>query len=232
MQAKVILVEPMYEENIGYIARAMKNFGLSELVLVNPKCKHYTGISRSKAMHAQAILLHAKKTKSLKTALKGTDISVAVTGRTQPNKIFRTSFTVKQFAKQYKNSNKKLALVFGKETDGLTNEEVDECDFCITIPSSHEYRSLNLSHAGAIVFYELFSAFRNKKEKNTRFPHLKKAILENYFAILPMLDNVKNKPMTMQAFKSFLAKNPLNDSEIKNLLNVFAQIRKKLEQKK
>ena len=230
---KVILVEPCYEENIGYVARAMKNFGLSELTLVNQKCKHYTTKARSRAMHAQSILLNAKKFSSLKSALKGTDIAIAVTARTKQNKIFRSALTVKQFAKQFSKSEKKIALVFGKESDGLTNEEVQKCDFCVTIPSSREYRSLNLSHAAAIVFYEIFPtgkkpAHKTKAKKNSG--KLKKGILKNYAQILPQLE-LKDNKNTLQAFKAFLTKSPLNEAELKNLLNVFVRVRKKLEQK-
>ena len=173
MQVKVVLVEPEYEENIGLIARAMKNFGCSELLLVNPKIDYCSGLAKSRAMHAQEILKNAKKFNSLAEALKQTDYSVATSAKiTCEKKISRTAINVKELAKNFSNKKAALAIVFGREGTGLTNKELTECDFLVKIPSSHKYKTLNVSHSVAVILYEFFTC----KEKGK----IKADMLESY----------------------------------------------------
>ena len=158
MAARVVLVEPKYDGNVGSVARAMKNFGLSELVLVNP-CPLGED-ARRRAMHGIDILEGARTMGSLAVAVKGCGLVAGTTAvDTRSEKRFaRISSTPREFAERVRGFGGRMALVFGREDDGLHDEEIKGCDALITIPASREYPVLNLSHAAAILFYELHQA--------------------------------------------------------------------------
>jgi len=157
----IILIEPENEGNIGAIARAMKNFGLADLVLVNPKCDHLGPEAVKRAKYAQDILKKAKVAK--KDYLKKFHTLVATTSHLGTDyNIPRSPIAPSQLASKI-NVDKKIGILFGREGIGLTNEEIQECDFVVTIPTSKKYPAMNLSHAAAIVFYELFNAVGEDK---------------------------------------------------------------------
>ncbi len=159
----VVLVEPETAGNVGSVARAMKNFGLKNLVLVNPKCNHLDLDAVSRAKHAGEILKKAVVLKGFSrlkfdtlvatTAALGTDYNVA-----------RLPLSPEQLAGKLRGCGKRrIAIVFGREGTGLRNSELLKCDFVVSIPSSVRYRALNVSHAAAIVFYELSKKSRMRK---------------------------------------------------------------------
>jgi len=156
------LVEPEYEGNIGSIARLMKNFELNELWLVRPKAK-LGEMARAYAMHAQEILASARIVDDLPQALKGVSYVVgttAVSARRSSN-LKRTSITPFEFANIMASTSRRVALLFGSESTGLSNKILESCDLTVTIPASSNYRTLNVANAAAVVFYELFKARGN-----------------------------------------------------------------------
>ena len=152
----VVLVEPETAGNVGAVARAMRNFGLSRLVLVKPKCNHLGIDAMSRAKHAKAVLKKAVVAKSF-SVVNDFDTSVATTSALgSDSNVSRIPLTPEQLAEKLKGTGRrKVALVFGREGDGLRNSEIMKCDFVVSIPSSVKYRALNLSHATVILFYEL-----------------------------------------------------------------------------
>jgi len=201
---RVVLVEPEYEGNIGSIARLMKNFGLNELWLVRPKAK-LGETARAYAMHAQEILASARIVDDLPQALKGVSYLVGTTAISakRPSNLKRTSVTPVEFAGIVAGTSRRVALLFGSESAGLSNKTLASCDLTVTIPASSNYRTLNVANAAAIVFYELFKARRsaertlmeeaNKQDKDritgffkrlseeTRVPHYKQVLAEKAF---------------------------------------------------
>ena len=165
----VVLVEPETPGNIGSVARVMKNFGAKSLVLINPRCSHLDGEAYGRAMHAQDILKAAAVVKSF-SYLEKFDYIVGTTAALGSDyNVLRSPITPDQLAQQLQHylgsSNKKtsIALVFGREGTGLTSKEISKCDLVVTIPASKKYRALNLSHAVAIVLYELFKPSKSVK---------------------------------------------------------------------
>ena len=153
---RVVLVEPSFEESIGFVARAMKNFGLSDLHLVNPIA--VLGPSgRMRAGHAQDILDSIVGHRSLKEALEGLDLSIGTTAQKSyaHSNLVRKPMTPRELGRVLGNQAGTVGIVFGREGTGLTNVELGQCDATLTIPTVSEYQTLNLSHAAAIVFYEL-----------------------------------------------------------------------------
>jgi len=153
----VILVEPRNSGNVGAIARAMANFGYSKLVLVNPKCNHLSKTAQDRAKHAKKILHKARVLKKLPkmhtlvatTSVLGSDYNIT-----------RSPVTPSMLSGLVKDV--KVGLVFGREGPGLTNDEIKKCDFVVTIPTDKSYSAMNLSHAVAVVLYEISHSKKNK----------------------------------------------------------------------
>ena len=155
---RVVLVEPKNEGNVGAVARAMKNFGVAELVLVNP-CR-LADESRQRAMRGIEVLESARTVGDLDAALKGTDLIIGTSGvDTKSEKRFaRISLTPREAASRVAKKDGRIALLFGREDFGLLDDELRRCDLLVTIPASEEYPILNLSHAVTILLYELLGA--------------------------------------------------------------------------
>lgn len=197
----IILIEPEQPGNIGAIARAMKNFELKNLVLINPKCNHLDTEARNRAKHAQDILKKAKivkfvkqkNKKNIKTFLKKYHTKIATTSQLGTDyNIPRSPITPEQLAeiiekRKLKTTKQKIALVFGREGIGLTNQEILECDFIVNIPATKKYPTLNIAQSAVILFYELF------KQKG------KKQIEEKY-----KLASVKDKQQIEKMLKQIL----------------------------
>ncbi|MBI4441099.1 TrmJ/YjtD family RNA methyltransferase [Candidatus Woesearchaeota archaeon] len=146
----IILLEPKEPGNIGAIARVMKNFGFSSLVLVNPQCDYRSVTARNRAKHAQDVLAGAK----IVPAVGRYHTLIGTTGRLGTDyNLSRSPLAPKQVA--LLSLPRKAGLLFGREGIGLTNKEIMRCDFLVSIPASPEYPVLNVSHAVAIVLYEL-----------------------------------------------------------------------------
>ncbi|MCZ7380672.1 MAG: RNA methyltransferase [Candidatus Methanoperedens sp.] len=153
---RIVLVEPIYSGNVGSVARVMKNFGFSELVLLNP-CE-LDMPARVMSVHAYDIIENARIEFSLKEALSDSNTVVGMTGLhgKTDNKHFRMpAYSPKQLKEKLSGKGGVISLVFGREDAGLSNEELEICDIIVNIPTSPEYPSMNLSHAVAVVLYEL-----------------------------------------------------------------------------
>jgi TrmH family RNA methyltransferase len=153
---RVVLVEPKEEGNVGAVARAMRNFDVTELVLVNP-CPIGNEAQR-RAMHGGEVLASARSFSGLSAALRGIDLIVGTSGiDTESEKRFaRIAIAPRELAVRIASFPGRVALVFGREDFGLREEELRACDVLVKIPASETYPILNLSHAVAITLYELF----------------------------------------------------------------------------
>lgn len=179
----IVLVEPRNSGNMGAVARAMANFGFDKLVLVNPKCSHKSQTARNRAKWAQNVLKNVKVVKKLP---KNATL-IATTGKIGTDyNIPRSPITPEQISKIIpKKAN--TAIVFGRESTGLTNEEILECDFVMTIPASKKYPVMNLSHSVAVVLYELSKT----KEKHTS--HIQFASKADKVQLMKMLNKALSK---------------------------------------
>ena len=160
MNLRVVLVEPLYDGNVGSVARAMKNFGFAELVLVNA-CK-IEDFGLAMASHAGDVLIMARRCAALAEALDGADLVVGTTGKRLDEAQHHLRLhlrvpclTPKQLAKKIAEKEGTVALLFGREDCGLNSEELALCDMLVSIPTSSDYPVMNLSHSAAVLFYEL-----------------------------------------------------------------------------
>ncbi|AKG21677.1 RNA methyltransferase [Calothrix sp. 336/3] len=151
---RIILVEPAGALNLGSIARVMKNFGLRQLYLVNPRCDRHSPEAQLMAVHAKDILESAVITQTLPAALTGCKRAIATTGIhhdwNAPLEPPRTTlpWLLEEIAQP-------AALIFGREDRGLTNQELNYAQKFLRIPTDAAYSSLNLATAVALCCYEL-----------------------------------------------------------------------------
>ena len=155
---KVVLVGTTHPGNIGAAARAIKNMGIYNLALVKPKeFPSDIAIYRSKA--AKDILENAEIYESLEDAIAGCKLIVGTSARARsvPWPVFNPRDAAEEMRKISKQGN--VAIVFGREDRGLTNDELGLCNFHVHIPSDPKYSSLNLSQAVQILAYEIRLAY-------------------------------------------------------------------------
>lgn len=154
---RVVLVEPQVDGNVGAVARSMGNFGFKELCMVSP-CP-LTEEAYKRAKHAGDILRNAQIVSSFEEAIKDCFMVVGTSGIITygDGHFARIPVTPREFAEKSQDLEEKVALVFGREDIGLTQEQLLRCDLLVNIPSHEEYPILNLSHAVTIVLYELFT---------------------------------------------------------------------------
>ena len=188
---RVVLVEPLNDGNIGAVARSMRNFGLEELYLVRPCAIGEEATKR--AMHGIEVLKKAQIVFDEKDAFEGTDFVAATSGvSTSNDKHFsRIALTARDFAGKIKGTEGTVALVFGREDFGLDKEMIKRCDFLVTIPANPSYSILNISHAAAILFYELYASGVEKWEPKSA-GSIENEKLHEYFSML--LDAIDYPP--------------------------------------
>ena len=148
----VVLVEPSLPENVGAVARAMNNFGVTELRLVNP-CNHLAEEAICLAAHSESILRQAKVFDSLPDALTDRTFVVGTSARTRER--FAAPIDLPRIQDSGLPAKGALGLVFGRESSGLSNEELACCDVTVKIPTYGETQSLNLAQAVVVLLYEL-----------------------------------------------------------------------------
>ena len=152
----VVFVECETPGNIGFLARTMANFGLKNLVLINPPT--LTKEAYYQATHGKYIVESAKIYPTLDDFYQSQriDFKVASTGMAGGSyNLSRIPIKPEELGKSINVSNK-TAILFGREGDGLSNKEIGDCDICVSIPTDPTYPIMNISHAAAIIFYELF----------------------------------------------------------------------------
>ncbi|WP_456396620.1 RNA methyltransferase [Thermococcus sp.] len=202
MKPVVILVEPEYQMNIGFVARAMKNFGVGELILVNPP--EIRGEAYKFAMHARDVLEAAKIVESLEDALAAVDLAVGTTAIAGKKYIAeRAPITPRELKQKLEEYPGKVGLFFGRESRGLENEELELMDLTVRIPASEAYPTMNLSHAVAVVLYELYegktSEVRRSLEPATW--REKDAVVAIWGELLEVLEYPKD-PVRRRYFKT------------------------------
>ena len=169
---RIVLVEPSHPGNIGAVARAMKTMGLEELVLVNPrKFPHQEASAR--AAGAEDVLCNAHVADDLRSVLS--DCSLILGTSVRQRQVSWPICAPKQVAEQIsshlsQDDQHQAAILFGRENSGLSNEELDLCQYQVSIPSNEDYSSLNLASAVQIISYELRMSYLKDKEVEVKEP--------------------------------------------------------------
>src|SRR5688572_24781970 len=152
MRVRVVLVQPQESGNVGAAARAMKNFGFTDLVIVGEREKHdIDEKSTWWAKGADDVLETITRVTSLEEALAGCSMTVATTAvRARHVAEQLTPEDVARIARDTLGSEDRLALVFGREKWGLTGEEIASCQRTASIPTWPEFPTMNLAQSVAV----------------------------------------------------------------------------------
>lgn len=158
---RIVLVAPAGPLNVGSVARVMKNFGLTQLVLVDPQCDPLGEEALQMAVHADDVLKAARQVKTVPEALVGCQWAIATTARQRgfdaPLELPETALPA-LFSANPTVASSQTALLFGPEDRGLSNQELTYAQQFIKIPTDDGYSALNLAQAVAICCYELHRA--------------------------------------------------------------------------
>ena len=227
----IILMEIEHPGNVGAIARVMGNFGFQQLVLVNPQCDHLCQEARCRAKHAQGVLENAQVVGV--SSLREFDYLIGTTARVGNDyNINRSPLTPPELVEVLKGKEANIGLLIGREGNGLTNEEIKQCDYTVTIPALKTYATLNISHAVAVLLYELSTLL--VEEKNT--DHFivagveeKKHLFSAFDALLESLpfETPEKKETQKLVWKKLVGKSMLTKREAFALFGLFKKMREK-----
>jgi tRNA/rRNA methyltransferase len=216
---RVVLVETSHPGNLGAAARAMKVMGLTDLALVNLRCE-IDDEARARASGAVDVLETARMHASLDTALADVVLAAACTSRRRD--LPHPAYTPRQAAPQLLGiaQTQPVALVFGSETYGLSNEQLMRCRWLLNIPSNPAYASLNLGAAVQVLAYELRSSLDDATLALPEFalaPHeAEQALLVELEKTLIQIGfhNPDNPKRLLPRLRRFFAKAGLENEEI------------------
>lgn len=224
----IVLVEPQIPENIGAVARAMNNMGIRRLLLVKPERCDLTRILRMATGTSIDIVENMEVFEDLSEALSSFHYVVGTTARigsrrpslTNPRDLARELIPIAQ--------HNHVALLFGPEDRGLSNEHLRPCHTIATIPTA-EFASLNLAQAVMIFCYDLFLASRlpaeealprlaNKFELEGMYDHLKAVLMSIGFI------NPQNPEHWMLNIRRFLSRIPLRARDVRIIRGICRQM--------
>ena len=209
-----VLVRPQLGENIGASARALKNFKLSKLRIVNPRNRWPNQKAIATSVGAKNILQSSKIYNSLDKSIADLDTVFATTARIR--KVNKKIISILDLKKKVKRG-RKIGMLFGPEASGLSNDELSYADYLVKIPTNKKFSSLNLSHSVILFCFQLFQFFSNKKFIYN----------SNYKSIAATKSEV-NKFLDFIIYgldkKGFLQPNHKRQSMIRNINNIFHRI--------
>jgi tRNA/rRNA methyltransferase len=226
---RIVLVEPRVPENIGMSARAMKNCGLSHLVLVRP-VDHRSAAACRPAMEAYPLVLSAEVYDSLAQAVAGSRMVVGATRRGGQDRhpLLAPGEWIHDFLPRAEGQE--VSILFGCEKDGLSREAVDRCDLLLTLPAHPHYGSFNLAQAVLLVGYELFRStgaaragearldLAAQKDREDFFGHLERLLLEVGFL------HENNPGRIMTSLRRLFGRAGLEDRDLRILRGLLSQI--------
>ncbi len=229
----MVLVRPEKEGNIGSIARSMKNFDLIDLCLVSPQVPIGDEAYRY-ATRGREILEQARLFKTLPEALHDADLvvgSTAIVSRSTSN-LLRITMTPEQLSGRLTETTGVVALLFGRESSGLTNSELQQCNIIVSIPAYDDYNVLNVATAASIIFYEIFKL---KPRTPSQLEPSKESLerLTRIFAELAALVDLPShrRRLADRAFLNVLAKSAISKREVSLIMGVLRRIRDTMKTK-
>jgi tRNA/rRNA methyltransferase len=226
----VVLVAPQGGLNVGSVARAMANFGFSDLRLVTPEIDHLGDDARRMAVKAVSILENAGIYSDLPSALADCHLALGTTRRFGK---YREDFLhpddISEFTTPYIQQGR-IALVFGREDSGLLTEELDQCQRFITIPTSDSLPSMNLAQAVSLCLYETAKGtidltaegegqqLASGEMLELMYQHMRKTLL-NIGYLHP-----QNPDHILHAFRRIFGRALLHDRDVRIVRGMFRQI--------
>ena len=231
---RIILVEPQHPGNIGAGARAMKNMGLNDLWLVNPK-RFPDPQADWRAAGALDLLEGSRVCSTLNKAIADCQLVIGTSARVR--NIPRPSIFAKELPGLISShpAGLKVAILFGREDSGLTNNELQLCHYHLQIPSDEGYPVLNVAMALQIVVYELFISASGKQKKEAEWDrpiassnevemmleHLEQVLFESEF-----LDR-QNPGKTLVRLRRMFMRIKLDETEVQMMRGILKHLHKR-----
>ena len=209
-----ILARPQMGENIGFAARAIKNFNFNKLRIVNPRSGWPNQKAIATSVGANNILKASRIYNSLDKSVGDLDKVFATTSRIR--KVNKKIISIFDLNKKIKNKQK-IGIIFGPEASGLSNNELNCADYLVKIPTNKKFSSLNLSHSVILFCFQLFTYFSKKKfiyKSNYKSSKANKSEVNKFLNfIIRSLDK-----------RGFLQPSDKKQSMIRNIKNIFYRI--------
>ena len=230
----IVMVGTTHAGNIGAAARAMHNMCISNLVLVNPQCP-VGEIAYARASGANVILDNRRNTESLQEAVQNCNLVIATSARVRslPWPELTPELMAGKISEM--NSQSRAALVFGREHSGLTNEELQLCNYMVNIPTNPDFSSLNVASAIQVLCYEVFKTVANQfsaekidnsesvatsQELEGYFEHLEQVMTTTQFL------DADNPGLLMQKMRRLYHRAELSKTEVNILRGILSSVEK------
>ena len=229
-----ILVKPQLGENIGACARSMKNFGFSNLCIVDPKVNFPNHKAKATSVGAYDIINKAKVFDKIEKAINPFNLVISLSARRRD--INKKHITLSEFQNILKRKNLNVGLMFGPEASGLSNKDLSFSNYILQIPTSPKFKSLNLSHSLSLICYEIFKSYY-KKKINRKIFNLKISSKSKISSAVNHLINLlekkdffipkeKRRSMILNINNLFYRLEP-NDKELRILASIISTLSKK-----
>ena len=234
----VILVEPQLGENIGTAARAMANFGLRDLRIVNPRDGWPSESARRAASGATHVFDRIRLFATVEEAIADLGYLVATTARSRElAKAVRGPAASAGIMRGHMAGGVRAGILFGRERIGLTNEEISLADEIVTLPIDPQFASLNIAQAVLILAYEWRRSGLETEEEGLRFttpnesrPATKQELmglfehLEGALDAVTFFRPVEKRPVVVQTLRAMLQKAQFTEADIRTLRGVVAAL--------
>jgi len=228
-----ILHKPQLSENIGACARGMKNFNFKKLIVINPRPIFPNDKILATSVGAKNIINKSKVFDNLESALKNIDYVIATSARFRNKNIKHIQLEdLKKI-----DLSKKVAFLFGSEASGLSNNEISYANYTLQIPTSPEFKSLNLSHSLIIIAQYVSCIMKSKISNFNKSKKVKEAskkeILSMTNLCIQNLDGInffkpkEKKPIMLENLRNIFYRMELSSKETRILSSVFASLGKK-----
>ena len=226
MRLKIIIVEPKYQMNAGYIARIAKNFGVKKLFFVNPRANLNGKKAVMFSKHGADLLKSAKVYGTFEQAIRGCDVIVGTTGIWRKKERFEKEYKLKDVISKIRKEYTKdavVGLVVGRDDTGLNREELEKCDILAHIPSNPLYPSLNISHALAIMLYIMteggFKGYEAPKGEEPRLEEFD--TLMRVFEEMTSGKRIREKKNVRNIFAKMVRKSQPSRNELHAMITAF-----------
>ncbi len=239
-RVSLVLVHPKEDGNVGAAARAAKNFGVSEIVLVRPRAK-LGEEARRRSMAGIALLKGARRASTLEEAVETADLVVGTTDLSfgRSTAYLRRSISPERLGEIVTTVEGSVALVFGPEDNGLSREELARCDLLVHIPARREFPTLNLSHAVAVVLYAVHRARGPTDPETTPAPevlllngHEKEILLGRIEELATRSGYPAHKRRGLiLLFRRVLGRSTPSEAEYRMLLGLFASLGRSMQRR-
>ncbi len=226
---RVVLVSPLYSGNIGSVCRAMMNMGISDLAIAAPRAPLNYNEARMMACHAESVLDNRQEFPTVAEAVADCGLVAGTTGR---EGLYREhAKTPREWAPRLLTAaeGNKVALLFGPEDNGLSNEDMALCTQIVRIPSHPSYPSMNLAQAVMAFCYELFVAsgvFEPPFEKSEEAPsEMREAMFRKWRQALLAIGFMEEEKADhmMLGIRRIFSRGPLTVKDVHIMMGVAAQ---------